>query len=177
MRRPKTVPAQRPTSPLYRVTRRLPSFSGTQVSAVLDERAYHAFRALAAHYIDGTAVLREVIDREVTRDPVTSAVTLPTYSSRVWALAFRARTTRSAVVREGLLRLYRDTFGCEPTGRVMTRRTQQFEAVRKVYQGTHRASRRQGKSLEEAQREAESASRKAHRKNRSTRGHCPGKAS
>ena len=160
------------------MTRRLPSFSGTQVSAVLDERAYHAFRELQAHYFqDGTGILREVILRECIRDPLIEKANLPTYSSRVWALAFRARTTRSAVVREGLLRLYRDTFGCEPTGRVMTRRTQQFEAVRKIYQGTHRASRRHGKSLEEARREAESAARKAHRKNRSTRGHCPGKAS
>lgn len=162
MRIPKTVPPQPPTSPMFVVTRRLPSYSGTQVSAALDERSHNAFLALSQqHPNGGTGVLREVVNRELTREP--GVPRCRTYAARLGAVALSRGLSKSDVVREGIVRLYRDTFGHDPEGRIYKPRIQQFESVRRVYQDAHHRAREQGKTHEKARHEAEQATRKAAR--------------
>lgn len=159
MSRPKTVPRQVPSSPCYKVSRRLPTYSGSMVSVTLDDRANNALRALAGRHQQGVnAVLCEVIDRART---TVNAPAGFTYSGALDVIAWGLGCSRSAAIRTGLVRLYRDTFGREPKGRVIARRVQQFEAVRSAYTNAHKASRRAGKSKDEARGAAESAARDA----------------
>lgn len=156
---PKVVPYQPPSSPCRRVSRRLPTFSGTQVSINLDERAHNALQALARQHQQGViAVLCEVIDRERAAHETLTGFT---YSGALDRLAWARGCSRSAVVRDGLVSLYRKVFGREPEGRVITPKMRQFEAVRGVYANAHKAKRRAGKSKAEAQRAAEDAARGA----------------
>lgn len=157
---PKVVPYQPPSSPCCRVSRRLPTFSGTQVSVNLDERAYNALQALARQHQQGIiAVLCEVIDRERAAAP--NKLAAFTYSGALDVIAWARGCSRSAVMRDGLVSLYRKVFGRDPEGRVLAPRVQQFEAVRGAYANAHKAKRRAGKSKAEAQRAAEDAARSA----------------
>lgn len=160
MRIPKTVPPQLPTSPMFKVSRRLPSYSGTQVSVSLDERAHNAFLALCKMHRDrGTGVLREVVNREMTREP--GVPRCRTYAARVRALALSRGTTKSAVMREGLVRLFRDTFGRDPEGRVYRPRVQQFESLRQVYYVAYDKAIQRGETSKQAQKAAQQAARDA----------------
>jgi hypothetical protein len=129
------------------------------VSVTLDERANNALRALARRHQQGVnAVLCEVIDRARTTANAPAGFT---YSGALDVIAWGLGCSRSAVIRAGLVSLYRDTFGRGPKGRVIVQRVQQFEAVRSAYANAYKASRRAGKSKDEAQRAAEVAARDA----------------
>ena len=162
MRIPKTVPPQLPTSPMFKVSRRLPSYSGTQVSVSLDERSHNAFLALCKMHRDrGTGVLRTLIDLEIRREPIAHGVRLPTYSLRLWALAYLRGTTKSAVMRDVLRRAYRAAFGRDPEGRVYRPRVQQFESLRQVYYVAYDKAIQRGETSEQAQEAAQKAARDA----------------